>query len=452
MRCLSFFLFMVYFFHGLPLGFAVFQDDRGAALNGSDAPPTQPPWRECVRDIAIYHVAVSRKLFYFLPNPCGFHNMTNEEIERRVLHDQGALIFAGDSTIVRGYIYVVNNIMRIPMPVQRVATLPSVMSQKGSGGSLHFYRSLYLSEAGSVMCSVLRNDALFAAASRVTLYMCWGNYDLNWKIQRNMPMPGLSGPTNDWATAKKYWVKFANQSMSEFNKCILERNAKSPGKLTIVYREQFFPYCPAARFTSPKLRYRKCRRVLLPAIEFYRKVLHPVLRQMNIPIIPSDHMFATNFKHCGMEDGLHLATDCKRQELQMLFNVLTLMRKAKVIHGTTEPLPNTEVLALDNNNNTELATIAPTSLPSEPLASREGTPLPSTTAVNRAPAVSTAVGSEMSQPTAIKSTAPLGSQRSTVSAVWKDNVIVIVGLCVLLAFSGVIFWSANDNSNTISNG
>ena len=46
-------------------------------------------------------------------------------------------------------------------------------------------------------------------------------------------------------------------------------------------------------------------------VPFYRRTLAPLMWEMNIPVIPVDHLFSDgNFRKCTMFDGIHLDDKC----------------------------------------------------------------------------------------------------------------------------------------------
>eukprot|EP00760_Papus_ankaliazontas_P031299 PhM_4_TR5229/c0_g1_i2/m.99083 len=308
-------------------------------------------WRQCVVDIPKYFIGTSETSWSWnVTNPCGFRNIRTEEMRsgnlvpgtKRVSYH----IF-GDSTALRMFTYFENKVLDVPTEVTKVVSRPSVISHTFIGGSVTFHRLLYISMFRT-LTDLLRNDTLFETNDKVVIFFTLGNHDLNWKMHLKSPMPGLGGRPQNEAVAHNYWTKFSNATVWELKEVIEMRNAKSKGKLMMVYRQQYPLECRASRFTNPKRAFRDCRRTMLRTVRFYRKVLQPMLWQLNIPVMPTDFMFAHDSKACKMPDGVHLDSPCYDVEAQLWWNVLQLLHRNCVQHGFRDTSPLYNAVELGN--------------------------------------------------------------------------------------------------------
>jgi hypothetical protein len=314
----------------------------------------RPSWWSCVRDIGLYFEPSSDSMFEWGLNPCGFTSLQVEDVRRSIYFakDNATIAFAGDSTALRAYVYAVNTYLpplSIPV-IRKVATVPRVMTHVAFGNYdgenrkalATFFNMRYVSTSQrEIEEGILHADG---GVMVITL----GNWDLNWKLQRNSPMPHLKGAVHNFEVAKAYWTEHVAAMMGTIARCLaLQTSSKRP---LIVFREQFLPNCDASRFTSKKSRYRRCAPLIRPiVVPLYRRVLAPLAWAMNIPVIPMDHVFKEGYKYCAMGDGIHLDFNCMMTEQQHIWNVVLLMKRHLVHQGLGtvshegDGLPNTRL-------------------------------------------------------------------------------------------------------------
>lgn len=299
---------------------------------------SRPSWWSCVRDIGLYFEPTSDTEFTWAVNPCGYSALQVEDVRRGVYFssDNISVSFAGDSTALRAYVFAVNTYLpplNIPV-IRKVATVPRVMTHVAFGAydgenrkSLAtFYNMRYVSTSAREI-----EEGILGANGGV-MVITLGNWDLNWKLQKNSPMPLLRGPVHNLEVAKAYWTEHVGAMMANIARCLgLQAPAKRP---LIVFREQFLPNCDASRFTSKKARYRRCAPLIRPiVVPLYRRVLAPLAWSLNIPVVPMDHVFKENYKYCAMGDGIHLNFNCMMTEQQHIWNVALLLRRHRVRQG-----------------------------------------------------------------------------------------------------------------------
>jgi hypothetical protein len=312
--------------------------------NGSTTSASLDPshWKRCVGDIGLYFSPSSETEFAWAPNPCGFRNMNFEDVQRNVFFRtrNRTVTFAGDSTALRAYIFAVNTYLpplNIPV-IRKVASVPRVMNnplQKELGGEMRhvdmlFFNMRYISTSSQEVHEAIMDAPADGGAFVITI----GNWDLNWKLQRNSPMPHLGGPVHDLRVAQRYWQKNVREMMQNIADRLRARRARGLVAPLIIFREQFLPNCAASRFTSKKNKYRRCAPLIRPVVvPYYRRLLSPVAWGMNIPVIPMDHIFKDDYKYCKLSDGIHLDQACMMTEQQHIWNVYDLLVRRNVVQG-----------------------------------------------------------------------------------------------------------------------
>lgn len=298
----------------------------------------RPSWWSCVRDIGLYFEPKSDTEFEWATNPCGYYALQVEDVRRGVYFtaDNITVAFAGDSTALRAYVFAVNTYLpplNIPV-IRKVATVPRVMTHVAFGNYdgenrktlATFFNMRYVSTSKREI-----EEGILGSNGGV-MVITLGNWDLNWKLQRNSPMPNLRGPVHNLEVAKVYWTEHVAAMMENIARCLaLQTPERRP---LIVFREQFFPNCEASRFTSKKARYRRCAPLIRPiVVPLYRRVLAPLAWSMNIPVVPMDHVFKDHYKYCAMGDGIHLDFNCMMTEQQHIWNVVLLLKRHQVRQG-----------------------------------------------------------------------------------------------------------------------
>lgn len=295
-------------------------------------------WRQCVIDIPQYYTGINTTIWKWLNNPCGFREISAYEVPS-LMGTSSSWFFFGDSTALRSFSQVENSVLNISQVITKVAERPSLIvhgfgTMAGSPvrGNVTFVRMLYLSTAQMIIDEI-NKDQNFDKNDAVVMYLTFGNHDLNWKLHLNKPMPGLEGPTQDFSVAKKYWAKFSDKFVKSLREAIVRRNKRNPGKLFLICREQFMPNCNSHRYDPRRKSYRDCRGTVRKAVRWYRKVLQPLLWELNIPVMPTDFLFANNYKACAIGDGIHLDLPCKKVEMEIIWNIAALMKRECVSHG-----------------------------------------------------------------------------------------------------------------------
>lgn len=298
----------------------------------------RPSWWSCVRDIGMYFEPKSDTEFDWAVNPCGYAALSVEDVRNGVYFrdDNLTVSFAGDSTALRAYVFSVNSYLpplNIPV-VRKVASVPRVMTHTAHGrfGGAErscratFYNMRYVSTSEREIEESIMNTN--GGVVVITL----GNWDLNWKLQRNSPMPKLRGGVHNFEAAKVYWTEHVSLMAANIAKWLKLKDAAT--RPLIVFREQFLPNCDASRFTSKKSRYRRCAPLIRPiVVPLYRRVLAPLVWSLNIPVVPMDHVFRDGYRYCAMGDGIHLDFNCMMTEQQHIWNVVLLMRRHNVVQG-----------------------------------------------------------------------------------------------------------------------
>ena len=179
---------------------------------------------------------------------------------------------------------------------------------------LRFFRMMYVSQASDVV-----KRALAEAGAPGLLVLSLGNWDLNWKIQKNTPMPGLVGGVHNYTAAKLYWATYVG-ALRDLLVSALPQLPPSRRPFVVV-REQFLPNCAAARFSGKAKRYRECPGLVRPhVVPLYRRTVAATLWPIGVPTIPVDHLFPA----CTMSDGVHLDFPCMAFEQQLVWNVARL--------------------------------------------------------------------------------------------------------------------------------
>ena len=260
-----------------------------------------------------------------------------------------SITFVGDSTALRMFIFTVNELVdpRFRMPYGKVADAPqrtwryvtlrrgggAVISEKEAATSptpyvlVRFFRMMFISTAETVFPDLL--GSLPASAhphGGHSVFVTAGNWDLNWKLQKNMPMPGLDGAVHSWPVAQKYWTKYVEKMFGVIGAALPQLPpSKRPN---IVFREQYLPNCAAPRFSAKTRRYRQCGSLIRPVVvPFYRRALTRVAWELQVPVVPG--FVADRPQQCTMSDGVHLDAPCMAFELQLLLNVGRMLTRAK---------------------------------------------------------------------------------------------------------------------------
>eukprot|EP00760_Papus_ankaliazontas_P019810 PhM_4_TR18069/c6_g1_i1/m.102010 len=279
-------------------------------------------WRQCVVDIPKYFIGKNETSWSWLPsNPCGFRYISPDEIRRsprRVSYQT-----FGDSTGLRIFTYFENAILGIPMPIMKQDQRPPFISHtfdSNRTGEIAYHNFRFVA-FHNVLERVLQLDDIFDKFDSVVFLFTLGNHDVNWRGRR------VSNET----TTRRYWDRHVTDMVRNLKTLIELRNRKSGrGKLHIIYRQEYFQNCNATRYTDV---FSDCRVHIRRTVNYFRRVLQPLLWQLNIPVIPTDFMFTDNYKACKMTDGVHLDKPCMAVEAQLWWNVLALLQRRCVRHG-----------------------------------------------------------------------------------------------------------------------
>eukprot|EP00758_Cryptobia_borreli_P009030 Tbor_TRINITY_DN5440_c0_g1::TRINITY_DN5440_c0_g1_i1::g.24353::m.24353 len=228
------------------------------------------------------------------------------------------------------------------------------------------------------MCRAVESSGLRPGVMFITL----GNWDMNWKIQKETNIPHYTGPRT-LQGATEYWTTHAARLFASIDLAIKTCEEHGPGNVLetneeksvkdkkhtntninnisksyphhrytgkhkgipplIIFREQFLVNCAASRFARKSRSYRQCIPVVRPVIiPLYRRILSAVSWSFNIPMIPTDHLDNANV--CLMDDGVHLSEECMNIEQQHYWNVYRLMLR-EWIRG------HSKTSSSDTNNN-----------------------------------------------------------------------------------------------------
>lgn len=332
-------------------------------------------WPQCIIRIGDFFSPVSLTEYNWRPNECGFKVFRAADIRKEILFRSSAacgggcsgraVAFAGDSTGLRDFTQAVN-MLAAPVEIKviyKVATVPSrwpiftfdppfapsevneggvvtpEAASKMEGGSLlplskravsnfTYYNMRYAYFAENVLREEIRRVCLDPRGVGGFFFVTLGNWDLNWKTHKKEPVPGLSRKF-DFGAATDYWVHYIGRMFVAISEESRACRAANPSRRppTIIVREQFMPNCAASRFSASKhRRFKRCASFLVPTVvPMYRRVLRGVGWAMNVPVVPTDHMFREGYRYCGISDGLHLDGPCMDVEQQLLWNVAALV-------------------------------------------------------------------------------------------------------------------------------
>ena len=316
----------------------------GMLLSSALAAHEEDDWRRCVVTMG-NHVALDGS--WREGNPCRIEPLSRESLAGSIYerNTKTSVVFGGDSLGLRAFIYGVNEFFppnNVPAVV-KVASVPDrwafhsynpplkrvevdnagvALDESSSAlvgrprASITFLNLRYVYYAHTVVAAEILQACQYAPAGRPgVIFLTFGNWDLNWKLQKNINVPGLSPNTLDGAVS--YWTKYVALLFAEadeaMSKCRGSKNGVPP---LLIIREQFIPNCNAARFKGSKNKYRRCRPFLAPTVvPLYRRVLSGVAWSYNVPVIPVDHLFVDG-SACTMSDGLHLDGPCMMVEQQ----------------------------------------------------------------------------------------------------------------------------------------
>lgn len=301
-------------------------------------------WRGCVLALPRLFVTPTPQRFEWTNEArdrCGFTAidlnatapavpLTGGGLERLQWLDQRSMTFIGDSTALRMYVYSHNLLVQPAqrIPYSKVAAAPPSMEKTvvlatGAHITLRFFRMMFISTAGDVLPKAF--GAPLTGKPGV-MFITVGNWDLNWQIQPNMPMPGLDGRVHDWAVAQRYWTKYIDRMMKLIATSLREASAEH--RPTVVFREQYLPNCAATRFSGRTRRYRRCPSLLRPVVvPFYRRAVARTAWSIDVPVVSG---FIADRPHaCTLSDGVHLDFACMNFELQINLNVARLLFAAR---------------------------------------------------------------------------------------------------------------------------
>jgi hypothetical protein len=321
--------------------------ETGGVMKQSMGPP--PKWMTCVHQIHRYFTPINATEFYWKKNDCGFRAWSYSELKVRLSTlnhshipngqkgNQLTYSFIGDSTAIRCFIHAWNSILNLTskIPFQKVAAAPPFMeTAQGATPRLRYFRLMYISLGEQVL-----RDAIATSNGGMILIVV-GNWDLNWKIQVNTPMPGLVGGVHNFTAAQEYWVTYVDRLFHTIREVL--QSMDPPKRPLILIREQMLPNCDASRFVGKKRRYRQCQPLVRPiVVPLYRRTLAGVAWSLGIPVIPVDELFQENYKFCGLSDGLHLDFPCHDYEQQLVWNsyFTLLVNKDTLNQGTWRAQP-----------------------------------------------------------------------------------------------------------------
>ncbi|EAN84213.1 hypothetical protein Tc00.1047053509837.30 [Trypanosoma cruzi] len=100
----------------------------------------------------------------------------------------------------------------------------------------------------------------------------------------------------------------------------------------IMFLEQLPHNCSASRFTGRANMFKRCGDFIAHlVVPFYRRVLMAMAWHLNIPVIPTQHLFNGNYTFCTLSDGVHLDPPCMMLVRQHIWSAYVLLRREKVI-------------------------------------------------------------------------------------------------------------------------
>jgi hypothetical protein len=301
-------------------------------------------WQSCILNIESYFLTPTYKTYQWSDegqSRCGFGPIEIDASQPGA--DNGFLklmagksaTFIGDSTALRMFTYTVNQLAMDPsekLTYSKVAEAPKsrvkVMRLPNATGTftVRFFRMQFVSTSRQVLTDALTTSPRGGGLVFVTA----GNWDLNWKIQKKKPMPGLAGPVQNWTVAQAYWTKYVDEMFTTLATVLPQLPANS--RPTVVFREQFLPNCRSQRFRDRK--WRQCGSLIRPVvIPFYRRTLARLSWALNVPVVAG--FLPDRPRQCAMSDGVHLNFECMAFEQQLLWNVgrLMLQQRPKVVQG-----------------------------------------------------------------------------------------------------------------------
>ncbi|EKF31989.1 glutamine-dependent carbamoyl-phosphate synthetase [Trypanosoma cruzi marinkellei] len=329
----------------------------------SAAEEVQPTWWWCVRHMDYYGSRVNLSDFRWRGNPCGFRVMDVKELQQEVFfrEPKSHFFFVGDSIAYRNFVFTVNSFfpfMRIfgysriadvddhvvvdaSLRGSEVASLnttgytrvdsnaSSDMFPIGSfrNATAHFLKLRYISLS---LPLISRTIGVEDGMCVILLYM--GTWDLNWQVNNRNEVPHLGGPARKFSVAIKYWTKHVQKLMETIQHALEQKPVdRHP---IIMFLEQLPLNCSASRFTGRANSFKRCEDFTAPVVvPFYRRVLTAMAWHLNIPVIPTQHLFNGNYTFCTLSDGVHLDPPCMMLVQQHIWNTYLLLRREKVIQG-----------------------------------------------------------------------------------------------------------------------
>jgi hypothetical protein len=276
--------------------------------------------------------------------------------------------FLGDSTALRAFAEAVNEFMP-PMSVtvgkvrQSPPQLVTRLGEWASAGppaaraaaqaqppdaaaqqrfvEMRFGRLVYISQWPAAL-----RFAFAQPTNGGLVAMSLGNWDLNWKLNPDLKIPGFRFRRNLWG-ASAYWSSNAERLFAELESVLAgARVGEAP---IVVVKEQYLPNCAAKRFEPKRVTGRRsagggggggyvdrqCGDLLRPVVvPLYRRVVAALAWSLDVPVVPVDFLTEPRgASACRLGDGIHLDAACMRHEQQLIWNVYLLLRRRGVRQG-----------------------------------------------------------------------------------------------------------------------
>ena len=247
------------------------------------------------------------------------------------------LIFVGDSTILRDYMWVkraseleyATKVMRLDS--DELAANITLSSHRNL--TVRYFRLLHLSRSATVI------DQVFDVADeRSVVVFAFGPHDTSWLVFRT-PMPSFrKSKVGQWGAAKAYWVRFATQVANQIATRLRGFDRELPSRPTgsrasrrpvVLIREQFLPNCAHPKYARSPL-ITRCTDLLYPiVVPYYRMFLRTLMNKVNVPVVSMDPLMPP----CRLKDAGHLVRWCKRYELQLIVQAYRTVWQSGVVQG-----------------------------------------------------------------------------------------------------------------------
>ncbi|ESS64017.1 hypothetical protein TCDM_08048 [Trypanosoma cruzi Dm28c] len=159
-----------------------------------------------------------------------------------------------------------------------------------------------------------------------------GHVGLELANQSSEQSSTFGGTARKFSIAIKHWTKQVQKLMETIQHVLQQKPVHR--RPLIMFLEQLPFNCAASRFTGRANMFKRCGDFIAHVVvHFYRRVLMAMACHLNIPVIPTQHLFNGNYTFCTLSVGVHLDTPCMMLVEQHIWSTYLLPRREKVIQG-----------------------------------------------------------------------------------------------------------------------